>query len=776
MNGPTFATQPGSTVTVHGSAVRTAARPAPKTPAHKPEEAEANSALRILTYLRLHWLAILFCGSLIGTGLAYLAWSIIPVKFESYALLQVASTPSSIASGGDPNRGRTDFATYIKTTAQLIKSEFVLNAALNDPKYRIAELPTLADQKDPVKYLDEKLVVTYSDGSEVVRVSLEGDRPEDVRKIVDAVKDAYYREVVEKELFTKKDFRQKVLEAHASLEELLKKKVGPKLPAMAANPGAAPVPGGVVPAGGVQVPGGVVPAVALENPSVLPNPIVNPVGVPEPDAAKRARFPVLLNKIFSLENQIGNFPLELSERKNEIESLKKQIEALKSGPPSADTMAAAEKDPEVLHKEYEAKRARDTANYLEKIVNNPTGERVARAKADATKAEDEAKKCKLDCAFKLENGKRQLDANRLFVALDKAERDLRTAMERERVAKKMLEDAKKELAELPPELRKEDEKEAKFDPANTDLMTHDSMYGRLTAQLIGLDFELQSPPRVRKLQDASVPSQKDTKKQILGTVAAGLMGFALVGLAIVGLETKARKVSSLAELKTVGPTPVVGVIPWQPDGSASRDPIKRADVNEAIDKLRSYVAQTWLSRGATTVAITSPLGDEGKSFAAFGLASSLAQAGYKTLLVDFDLRHPTLHAYAGSANAIGVCDLLRGEGDLRKAVQVLPSGLAFLPAGQWSDEARQAAVGGRLEALLSKLKEPFDCVVLLGTALLTAAESVEIARRSEVVLLCALYRETRLPLLKRATDRVATMEIPYSGVVYLGSTSNEALC
>jgi Mrp family chromosome partitioning ATPase len=213
-----------------------------------------------------------------------------------------------------------------------------------------------------------------------------------------------------------------------------------------------------------------------------------------------------------------------------------------------------------------------------------------------------------------------------------------------------------------------------------------------------------------------------------------------------------------------------------PDGSTARDPIKRADVNEAIDKLRSFVAQTWLSRGATTVAVTSPLGDEGKSFTAFGLASSLAQAGYKTLLVDFDLRNPSLHPYAGVANGTGVCELLRGEADPRGAVVALPNGLNFLPAGKWSDEARQAAVGGRLESLLARLREPFDCVVLHGHALLTAAESVEVARRAEVVLLCTLYRETRLPLLKRAADRVAAMEVPYSGVVYLGATPNEALC
>src|SRR5262249_797809 len=146
------------------------------------------------------------------------------------------------------------------------------------------------------------------------------------------------------------------------------------------------------------------------------------------------------------------------------------------------------------------------------------------------------------------------------------------------------------------------------------------------------------------------------------------------------------------------------------------DTLTRAAANEAMDKLRSYVSQTWLTRGATVVTITSPLGDEGKAFVAFGLASSLAQSGYKMLLIDFDLRDPGVHEFAGAPAAPGVCELLRGETDSASALQFLRSGLHLLPAGSWSDEARKAATGERLETLLAKLKGPYDCVVMHGHA------------------------------------------------------------
>src|SRR5437763_392148 len=153
MNGPTFTPQ-------SAPPAAPAARPSPPRPAPRAAKPDpAAGGMMVFTYLRLHWMAILFCGLLLGSGLAYAAWTLLPGKFESYALLHVASTPTGVGVAADPNRGKTDFVTQLKTTAQLIKSEFVLNAALNDPKYRIAELPTLKEQKDPIKYLDEKLVV-----------------------------------------------------------------------------------------------------------------------------------------------------------------------------------------------------------------------------------------------------------------------------------------------------------------------------------------------------------------------------------------------------------------------------------------------------------------------------------------------------------------------------------------------------------------------------------------------------------------------------------------
>jgi len=583
--------------------------------------------------------------------------------------------------------------------------------------------------------------------------------------------------VVEKELKSKKSLLDEVEKAKSELVKLMTDKAGvpgakDAPPAIATNP---PAPGSMVmPIPTLPGAGGIVPA--GDPAPVLPTGPAADI-IAETDAIKRMMLPSRIATRQRLENEI-NYRHEsaLKERTEVINSLKQQLEALKTGAPAAEVIAAAENDPEVQAAEAKAKKLWGDYNYLKRVAQDPNDPRVVRVKSQAEAADKEAAKLKYDRAVQMETGRRQGKANELIKQLELAERGKRSLEEQHRMSRKQLDDVRKQIEETPALVKEAEEKPPMFDPLRTDINMHNNILAGMIAQAVRLQYELKSPPRVQPLQPASTPAQKDSKKQIAATIVAGLMGFGLIGLGAVAYESRAKKVSSLVELKTTGPTAVIGVVPWTPDGTTARDPVKRADVNEAIDKLRAYVAQTWLARGATTVAVTSPLGDEGKSFTAFGLASSLAQAGYKTLLVDFDLRNPSLHPYAGVANGTGVCELLRGEADPRGSVLTLPNGLNFLPAGKWSDEARQAAVGGRLETLLSRLREPFDCVVLHGHALLTVAESVEIARRSEVVLLCTLYRETRLPLLRRAAERLTAMEVPYSGVVYLGATSNEALC
>lgn len=717
-------------------------------------EAESITPSRLFGWLRMYWLTILFCGSLLGGGLAYLAWMLVPAKFESYALLRVASSPFTVTNQKDPTRSRTDFNTYLKTNAKLIRNEFVLNKALNleiDGK-RIIDLETIKAQENPIQFLEEELIVTHTDGVEIITLTMKGNNPDDIRRIVNAVQMAYMEEVIEKEILERQAFLNTVETTLVRLQQDLAKMVG-KPAEGTAQP--------LVQAGGV--------------PALLPGSVPG-LAIPAgpPDWVKKEMSTSIVRKMATLRENISEIPLVIASQKARIANFQKQLDALKSGAPTKNILEMVEKDPDVIavmmrEQSYRSRYQKELALY-----SNPGAESVRTTLAMADQATTELKVLREKKATDKMLAHNQPKIAELGILIDDATRRLRDLEDKFRADTVRLAEAESEIAKMPSDPAKPDVKVEKPPLINTDatmILAQDDIFRDMAHHAAALRMDIGSPRRVSVLQKASMPVQKDLKKQILMTVFAGILGFGVIGLVVVGYEARARKVSNLNELKAVTHCPVVGVLPWQP-GDAMNSP----QVLESVDKLRSYVSQTWLARGATTVAVTSPMGGEGKDFTAFSLANSLAASGLKTLLVDFDLRQPCLHGMAGVANIAGVCELLRGESDFRSTIQKLPGGLHFLAAGKWSDDARNAAVGGRLESLMSRLKEPFDCVVMHAHALLTSAETVEVARRCEAVLLCTLHRETRTPFLKRAVERVASMEVPYTGVVFSGATSQEALC
>lgn len=748
---------------------------APARPAPRVEPDAAPVAGRALAWLKLHWLTILFCGGLLGGALAYAAWSLLPSKYESYALLRVASSPFTVSNSRDPNRGRAEFATYIKTNAGMIKNEFVFSKALGleVDGVRIGDLPTIKDQKNPFQFLEDELIVSTKDGDEIIRLTMKGHYPDDVRRIVNAVQTAYMEEVIEREIKDRQAFLLVLETTLVNLQKTLNEKGGKPLDPQLQQAGAGdpkapnPLPPGLVPPAGL-------------------------VNTGPPEWVKKQIAAARVSRSLTLQEQVTDLPLLIASQKSRLEYLKKQIEAPKeSAAPSGLTpemiATAVDRDPDVRALEAEEIRLRREYNVDRARYSNPDAPGIVakRVRADEVAAELAAlKKTKATLFAQVKPNApagnpavdpRIAEYDAAVLRLNELETHLASA-------KLKLAATMEEIVRLPAEadplkpadFRRPDEKKP-IDPNDSMAEAEDGIFRGLAQNAAALRLDLSSPKRVSVLQTASTPMQKDSRKQILATAFAGLLGFAFVGLIAFGYEATAKRACGLADVKATVGSPVVAVIPWE-NADSLNEPVRRTEINEAIDKLRAYVAQTWLPRGATTVTVTSALADEGKAFAAFALANSLADAGYRTLIADFDLRTPAIHSLAKLDNVAGVCELLRGESDFARTIKTQSNGLQVLPAGKWTDDVRRMSGSGRLEQLLRCLKEPYDCVILHGHPLLTAAESIEVARRCEVVLLCAKCRDTVLPMLKKAADRVATMEVPFAGVVYLGATPQEALC
>src|SRR5262249_30888475 len=138
-----------------------------------------------------------------------------------------------------------------------------------------------------------------------------------------------------------------------------------------------------------------------------------------------------------------------------------------------------------------------------------------------------------------------------------------------------------------------------------------------------------------------------------------------------------------------------------------RDPASPADVywqnllTESIDATRTMLQHAARQSGLRVVMVTSALGGEGKTSLASHLATSLARAGCRTLLIDGDLRRPVVHRLFDVDGTPGLSEVLRGEAAVEDAVSPTPvDSLWILPAGAYDGQTLQVLARGGARPVL----------------------------------------------------------------------------
>ena len=171
--------------------------------------------------------------------------------------------------------------------------------------------------------------------------------------------------------------------------------------------------------------------------------------------------------------------------------------------------------------------------------------------------------------------------------------------------------------------------------------------------------------------------------------------------------------------------------------------------------------------------VTSADGGEGKTLLSCHLAVSMARAGYRTLLMDCDLRRPAIHKILDLVPKPGLCELMRGEIDATAAIQKGPvDGLWVVAAGQTDVIALRALAQQRCRDWFKKFKEQYDFVIVDSAPVLPVADSLQIGQCVDGVILSILRNVSRLPAVFAAYERLATLRVHILGAVVNGVDSD----
>jgi len=226
-------------------------------------------------------------------------------------------------------------------------------------------------------------------------------------------------------------------------------------------------------------------------------------------------------------------------------------------------------------------------------------------------------------------------------------------------------------------------------------------------------IEIMRVENVSVVDEAATPVRPVSPRVELNTVVAFVVGLmAAAGLAFL-LEYIDRTVKDPAEAQRQLEIPVIGVIPLDDKRKlfSLNDP--RSQASEAFRTLRTNLHYSGIDRQLRCLLVTGANPACGKSTVAANLGVTLAQAGANVLLVDADLRRPTLHTIFGLENQMGLSDLIIRD-DLYFEDTVLKSKnkrLNLLPSGSIPPFPAEMLASERMKGLVASFAVQYDYVI-----------------------------------------------------------------
>lgn len=299
----------------------------------------------------------------------------------------------------------------------------------------------------------------------------------------------------------------------------------------------------------------------------------------------------------------------------------------------------------------------------------------------------------------------------------------------------------------------------------------------LSDEFVLMVRELETPPdgirpdsRVVVEQRASIPDHPvvpKTSRNITLGLAVGLI--AGVGLAVLIdlLDNTVKSRETVEEITGVG---LVGTIPL--DKERRREPAISFDTEasstaEGFRKLRTNLQFLAVDNPPRVIVVTSSMPHEGKSTTAINLALALAEAEHSVVLVDGDLRRPSLSRYLDLVGSVGFSTVLAGSASLRDVLQkTRVDNVSVLTSGPVPPNPSELLGSLAARKVLEELRAHFDYVIIDSSPLLAVTDAAILAAGADGVLLIAKFGQTKRDQLAHAVKSLNDVGASVLGTVF----------
>ena len=267
---------------------------------------------------------------------------------------------------------------------------------------------------------------------------------------------------------------------------------------------------------------------------------------------------------------------------------------------------------------------------------------------------------------------------------------------------------------------------------------------------------------------ANVPERPSSPRLLLNMALAILTGLILGAALALGLEQLDEAIADPSEVQRRLGLPLLGAVPKVGDGEAPREALldRKSELVDAYIAIQTNLAFTTEHGIPRSFSVTSTRPAEGKSVTALALATMLVRSGKRAILIDGDMRSPSVHQFGNVDHDRGVSNFLAGDDDFAGSIFRMPD-LEFdaMSAGPTPPNAAELLTGDRMRQLLSRLLEKYDHVIVDSPPVMGLADAPLIASHVEGVIYAVESHGIRSTQVKTALSRLAAANAHIFGAV-----------
>ena len=302
--------------------------------------------------------------------------------------------------------------------------------------------------------------------------------------------------------------------------------------------------------------------------------------------------------------------------------------------------------------------------------------------------------------------------------------------------------------------------------AKDELQQRKSIRDSLAKNIIATEMELHTPRAgtvgiIEEAEANPVPVRPNKKLNIgLGLGIGLLIG---IGLAFF-IEYLDTSVKTIDDVERALQAPVLGVIPQNVGLLMEEGP--ESPHAEAYRVLRTNVLFSRKDPKLNTLTVVSGGAGEGKSTTIFNLATVFAQNGQRVLVVDSDLRRPSLHKYLRISNTLGLTNYLLKQNTMEEVIQTTSQpNMDFLPSGRLPSSSLGILSSMQMKELIRDVKRRYDFVFFDSPPIMGVSDASILASEVDMVLQVIQYRRYPQPMTIRAKQMIEKVGGNLLGIV-----------